>query len=106
MWLSRSRTIAACGGAKTLQVNGCPQSLSPVIIRCIYIPRPAKLLFQIDDGWNRLLIKHGPTVPEWTKLVIERMLACGTGAMGIRRYCCASPDCTHSKYFCQSCKCH
>ncbi|WP_405471077.1 hemagglutinin repeat-containing protein (plasmid) [Morganella morganii] len=70
----------------------------------MYIPRPAKLLFQIDDGWNQLLIKHGSAVPEWTKLVIERMLACGTGTMGIRRYCCASPDCTHSKYFCQSCK--
>jgi len=49
----------------------------------MYIPRPAKLLFLIDDGCNQLLIKHGTTVPEWTKLVIERMLACGTGAMRI-----------------------
>ncbi|WP_392435838.1 hypothetical protein ACF3VQ_21800 (plasmid) [Yersinia sp. HM-2024] len=32
------------------------------------------------------------------------MLACGTGAMGVRRYCCASAHCSHSKYFCQSCK--
>lgn len=24
--------------------------------------------------------------------------------MGVRRYCCASPDCTHSRFFCQSCK--
>jgi hypothetical protein len=40
----------------------------------MYIPRPAKLLFQADDGWNRFLIKHGHSVPEWTKLVIERML--------------------------------
>ena len=32
------------------------------------------------------------------------MLACGTSAMGVRRYCCASPDCTHSRFFCQSCK--
>lgn len=32
------------------------------------------------------------------------MLACGTCAMGVRRYCCASPDCTHSRFFCQSCK--
>ncbi|WP_339053442.1 IS91 family transposase [Arsenophonus endosymbiont of Crataerina pallida] len=70
----------------------------------MYIPRPAKLLFQIDDGWNRLLMKYGSSVPEWTKLVVERMLACGTGAMGIRRYCCDSPDCPHTKYFCQSCK--
>ncbi|MGF7483539.1 hypothetical protein AABS66_18820 [Providencia sp. SP181] len=45
----------------------------------MHIPRPAKLLFQIDDGWNQLLIKNGYAVPEWTKLVIERMLACGTG---------------------------
>ncbi|HGY3149626.1 TPA: IS91 family transposase [Morganella morganii] len=70
----------------------------------MYIPRPAKLLFQIDDGWNRLLINRGHTIPEWTKQVIERMLACGTGAMGIRRYCCESAYCTHTKYFCQSCK--
>ncbi|EPX8936464.1 IS91 family transposase, partial [Morganella morganii] len=40
----------------------------------MYIPRPAKLLFQIDDDWNRLLINRGHTIPEWTKLVIERML--------------------------------
>nr|WP_245677450.1 transposase zinc-binding domain-containing protein [Candidatus Arsenophonus triatominarum] len=32
------------------------------------------------------------------------MLACSTGAMGIRRYCCASLYCPHTKYFCQSCK--
>lgn len=70
----------------------------------MYIPRPAKLLFQIDNGWERFLMKHGDSVSEWTKSVVERMLACGTGAMGIRRYCCSSPDCSHSRYFCQSCK--
>ncbi|HGL6564190.1 transposase zinc-binding domain-containing protein [Klebsiella pneumoniae] len=32
------------------------------------------------------------------------MLACGTPAMGLRRYCCASPHCTHTKYICYSCK--
>ncbi|MFG0436051.1 hypothetical protein ACF8NG_00460 [Morganella sp. TYF_6] len=48
----------------------------------MYIPQPAKLLFQIDDGWNRLLINRGHTIPEWTKLVIERMLACGPGPWG------------------------
>lgn len=32
------------------------------------------------------------------------MLACGTCAMGVRRYCCSSPTCTHSRFFCQSCK--
>ncbi|CCI78518.1 unnamed protein product [Klebsiella pneumoniae subsp. rhinoscleromatis SB3432] len=32
------------------------------------------------------------------------MLACGTCAMGVRCYCCASPGCTHSRFFCQSCK--
>lgn len=70
----------------------------------MYIPRPAKLLFQIDDGWGKLLDKHGHTIPEWTQLVIERMLACGTPAMGSRRYCCASPHCSHTKYICHSCK--
>ncbi|MGP0838005.1 transposase zinc-binding domain-containing protein [Serratia sp. CY85251] len=23
--------------------------------------------------------------------------------MGVRRYCCASSDCTHARFFCQSC---
>ena len=70
----------------------------------MYIPRPAKLLFQHDDGWSRYLDKHGDTLSDWTKLAVERMLACGTCAMGGRRYCCASPDCTHIGFFCQSCK--
>lgn len=30
------------------------------------------------------------------------MLACGICAMGVRRYYCASPDCAHSRFFCQS----
>nr|WP_245675267.1 transposase zinc-binding domain-containing protein [Candidatus Erwinia dacicola] len=57
----------------------------------MYIPRPAKLLFTVDDGWNRYLEKHGDSVSQWTQLAVERMLACGTCAMGVRRYCCASP---------------
>ena len=70
----------------------------------MYIPRPAKLLFQIDDGWGKLLTKYGDAIPEWTQLVVERMLACGTPTMGLRRYCCASHHCTHAKYICYSCK--
>ena len=70
----------------------------------MYIPRPAKLLFQIDDGWGKPLAKYGDAIPEWTQLVVERMLVCGTLAMGLRRYCCASPHCTHAKYICYSCK--
>ncbi len=70
----------------------------------MYIPRPAKLLFTVDDGWNRYLKKHGDSVSQWTPLAVERMRACGTCAIGVRRYCCASPDCTHSRFFCQSCK--
>jgi hypothetical protein len=71
----------------------------------MYIPRPAKLLFQIDDGWGKLLTQYGDAIPEWTQLVVERMLACGgTPAMGLRQYCCASPHCTHAKYICYSCK--
>ncbi|ECH8735051.1 transposase, partial [Salmonella enterica subsp. enterica] len=70
----------------------------------MYIPRPAKLLFLIDDGWGKLLTQYGNAIPEWTQLVVERMLACGTPAMGLRRYCCASPHCTHTKYICYSCK--
>lgn len=70
----------------------------------MYIPRPAKLLFTVDDGWNRYLEKHGDSVSPWTKISVERMLACGTTAMGVRRFCCSSSECTHSRFFCQSCK--
>ncbi|RDL12928.1 IS91 family transposase, partial [Serratia fonticola] len=70
----------------------------------MYIPRPAKLLFQHDHGWSKYLDKHGDTLSDWTKLAVERMLACGTCLMGVRRYCCASSDCTHARFFCQSCK--
>ncbi|ASL96000.1 hypothetical protein BVG94_25380 (plasmid) [Serratia marcescens] len=41
----------------------------------MYIPRPAKLLFQHDDGWSRYLDKHGDSLSDWTKLAVERMLA-------------------------------
>jgi hypothetical protein len=44
----------------------------------MYIPRPAKLLFTIDDGWNKFLEKYGDSVSSWTRLSVERMLACGT----------------------------
>ena len=68
----------------------------------MYIPRPAKLLFQYDDGWNHF-IDNNP-VDEWQLLCVEKMLACSTCAMGVRRYCCSSPECTHSRFFCQTCK--
>lgn len=70
----------------------------------MYIPRPAKLLFTVDDGWNLFLEKFGDSISSWTRLSVERMLACGTASMGVRRFCCSSPDCTHSRFFCQTCK--
>ncbi|WP_338423812.1 MULTISPECIES: transposase zinc-binding domain-containing protein [Citrobacter] len=70
----------------------------------MYTPRPAKLLFTIDDAWNMFLDKHGDNISPWTRLCVERMLACGTTEMGVRRFCCSSPDCTHSRFFCQTCK--
>ncbi|QBY44670.1 hypothetical protein ArsFIN_32560 [Arsenophonus nasoniae] len=63
----------------------------------MYIPRPAKLLFQYDDGWN-LFIENNH-VDEWQLLSVEKMLACSTCAMGVRRYCCSSPECSHSRFF-------
>lgn len=68
----------------------------------MYIPRPAKLLFQYDDGWNRFIDNN--LVDEWQLISVEKMLACSTCAMGVRRYCCSSPECTHSRFFCQTCK--
>nr|WP_232473204.1 transposase zinc-binding domain-containing protein [Salmonella enterica] len=49
-------------------------------------------------------ISFGDSVSPWTKLSVERMLAYGTCAMGVRRFCCSSPDCSHSRFCCQSCK--
>ncbi|HGN0870405.1 TPA: transposase zinc-binding domain-containing protein [Providencia alcalifaciens] len=68
----------------------------------MYIPSPAKLLFQYDDGWDRFIENNH--VDEWQLLCVEKMLACSTCAMGVRRYCCSSPECTHSRFFCQTCK--
>ncbi|MEX9226069.1 IS91 family transposase, partial [Providencia rettgeri] len=65
------------------------------ILCSMYIPRPAKLLFQYDDGWNRFIDNN--SVDEWQLLCVEKMLACSTCAMGVRRYCCSSPECTHSR---------
>ena len=48
----------------------------------MYIPRPAILLFQINNGWGKILTKHGDAIPEWTQLVAERMLACGMKVTG------------------------
>ncbi|EIC83100.1 hypothetical protein [Serratia sp. M24T3] len=36
----------------------------------MYIQRPAKLLFQHNDGWSRYLDKHGDTLSDWTKLAL------------------------------------
>ncbi|QBY43308.1 Transposase zinc-binding domain protein [Arsenophonus nasoniae] len=41
---------------------------------------------------------------KWQLLSVEKMLACSTCAMGVRRYCCSSPECSHSRFFCQTCK--
>jgi len=91
-------------GAKHLLENDFLQPSLLAMLPRMHIPRPVKLLFQIDDGWGQLLAKRGNVVPEWTKLVVERMLACGTGTMGVCWYCCASAHCSHTKYVCQSCK--
>ena len=54
----------------------------------VYVyPQTRKTPLQIDDDWGKLLTKHGDAIPEWTPLAIERMLACGTPVMGLRRYC-------------------
>ncbi|HGM5307300.1 TPA: transposase zinc-binding domain-containing protein [Serratia marcescens] len=70
----------------------------------MYIPRPAKLLFQHDEGWSNYLDKHGDSLSDWTELAVECMLACDICAMGVRRNCCASPDCIHARFFCPSSK--
>lgn len=73
--------------------------MSPVLysVACIF-----HALQSLDGAWNRFMDKHGDTICSWTVLCIEHMLACGTAAMGVMRYCCASPLCTHSRFFFQT----
>ena len=66
--------------------------MSCFIIRGMYIPRPAKLLFTVDDGWNFFINKFGDSVTPWTRLCVEHMLACGTASMGVRRYPASAPQ--------------
>ena len=67
-----------------LCMTGAFRFILRFILCSMYIPRPAKLLFTVDDGWNRYLEKHGDSVSQWTQLAVERMLTCGTCAMGVR----------------------
>jgi hypothetical protein len=46
----------------------------------MYIPRPTKLLFTVDDAWNLFLVRFRDNVTPWTRLCVEHMLACGRGA--------------------------
>lgn len=48
----------------------------------MYIPRPAKLLLQHDEGRERFLENNGHQRSDWTKLAVERMLDGGTCTMG------------------------
>lgn len=59
---------------------------------------PHQTAFTVDDSWNRYLEKHGDSISLWTHLFVECMLACGTYPEGVRRYCCATPHCTHSVF--------
>ncbi len=104
LFLIVSERSALTGRASRLCRSEGVHALSPVILCGMYIPRPAKLLFTIDDAWNTFLEKFGDSVTPWTRLCVERMLACGSTEMGVRRYCCSSSDCPHSCFFCQSCK--
>ncbi|WP_447214665.1 transposase zinc-binding domain-containing protein [Citrobacter pasteurii] len=70
----------------------------------MYIPRPAKLLFTVDDAWNQLLDKFGDSVTPKTRLCAERMLACGPPLWVFAAIAASSPECTHFRFFCQSCK--
>ncbi|HFQ9142146.1 TPA: hypothetical protein ACHTOV_004668 [Enterobacter cancerogenus] len=41
----------------------------------MFIPHPAKLLFTVDDGWNKFLDSNSDSIIQWTRLSVERMLA-------------------------------
>ncbi|WGM18059.1 hypothetical protein QE193_22825 (plasmid) [Arsenophonus nasoniae] len=63
----------------------------------MYIPRPAKLLFTIDDGWNKFLENTAIALVRGRVYLWSACLPAAL-AMGVRRYCCASSDCSHSRF--------
>ncbi len=69
-----------------------------------FIPRATKLLFEKDNAWEKALWKHAHTFSLWQITCIERMLACGTNAMGAKNYGCEKSNCHCTKVICQSCK--
>lgn len=105
IFFSRRERSALAGRASPLRGSEGLHAQSPVLYSAACISRaPTKLLFNVDDGWNLFLEKFGDSISPWTRLSVERMLTCSTACMGVRRFCCSSPDCTHSRFFCQSCK--
>lgn len=70
----------------------------------MYIPRPAKCCSSMMIAGAAISTNTTPPLSDWTKLAVERIFAYGTCLMGVRRYCCASADCTHARFFCRSCK--
>ncbi|MFT2793826.1 transposase zinc-binding domain-containing protein [Serratia sp. T13T92] len=48
--------------------------------------------------------KYGDPLSGWTKLTVERILACGTCLMSVHRYCCTLSDCTRARFFCHICE--
>lgn len=67
---------------------------SRFILCGMYIPRPAKLLFTVDDGGKRYLGSNGDSVTPWTRLCVERMLAWGFKAteQWVSQQSCILPD--------------
>lgn len=69
----------------------------------MYISRPLKQLFQLNQAWSQLLESY----PNMRTAVIEgvtKMLACGTQVMGCKQYGCSNPNCQHIKYVTFTCK--
>ncbi|MBD1578088.1 IS91 family transposase, partial [Vibrio sp. S11_S32] len=62
-----------------------------------FIPRATKLLFEKDNAWEKTLWKHAHTFNLWQITCIERMLACGTNAMGAKHCGCEKSNCHCTK---------
>ena len=66
--------------------------------------KPLKDLFSKNNAWLTYLNQHIGPVRDAVIENVTKMLACGTAALGSRKYTCSNDNCTHTKYIHQTCK--
>ena len=66
--------------------------------------KPLKKLFTKDNAWLTYLSQNIGNVRDAVIENVSKMLACGTTALGSRKYTCSNENCSHTKFIHQTCK--